>query len=278
MTPATTQARTAADEANDIADGIIPNMALAASTTNAERATMLSIRKAFRDAIAAALTVRDEELARMREELAKVKREVDEAESLALNYLVEFNGAKARAEAAEAELARVKAQADEWSVLFTREIKRRKATERQLEAAEARVLAARRAGREEAAKVADDYIAEKHRAWASVQGDPVQRATLWGAGEGALFVAQAIRALPDPVEAVAEPAEAWKPTHQHYKGGFYRVIARGRNENTLNPCVIYDNEAGDVWVRPADDFDQTDLFVRFAALPVPPRSPIAAKG
>lgn len=61
----------------------------------------------------------------------------------------------------------------------------------------------------------------------------------------------------------------WKPTHEHYKGGLYRVIARGHIEADLTPCVVYDNEAGETWVRPADDFDQADPFVRFAALPTP---------
>lgn len=68
----------------------------------------------------------------------------------------------------------------------------------------------------------------------------------------------------------------WKPTHQHYKGGYYRVMARGRIEADLSPVVIYDNEAGETWVRPVDDFDQRDPFVRFAALALP-RSP-AEKG
>ena len=58
----------------------------------------------------------------------------------------------------------------------------------------------------------------------------------------------------------------WKPTHEHYKHGLYRVIGRGRMEADLSPVVIYDNEAGEIWVRPADDFDQKDPFVRFAEL------------
>lgn len=51
------------------------------------------------------------------------------------------------------------------------------------------------------------------------------------------------------------PAPApWQATHQHYKGGLYRVIATGRIEADLTPVTIYDNEEGDVWVRPDYDF------------------------
>lgn len=64
----------------------------------------------------------------------------------------------------------------------------------------------------------------------------------------------------------------WRPTHEHFKGGLYRVIARGRIEANLTPCVIYDNEKGETWVRPADDFDQTDPFARFAALSPEPEA------
>ncbi len=38
-------------------------------------------------------------------------------------------------------------------------------------------------------------------------------------------------------------------------GGLYKVLAVGRIEATLAPCVIYQAEAGgDVWVRPYDEF------------------------
>lgn len=50
-------------------------------------------------------------------------------------------------------------------------------------------------------------------------------------------------------------AEAWQPTHRHYKGGLYRVIARGRDEADLTSCVIYDDARGETWVRPAAEFD-----------------------
>lgn len=45
------------------------------------------------------------------------------------------------------------------------------------------------------------------------------------------------------------------PTHRHYKGGLYRIIATGRVEADLTPVTIYQNEQGDVWTRPTDDFD-----------------------
>ena len=72
---------------------------------------------------------------------------------------------------------------------------------------------------------------------------------------------------------LASRAGGWRPTHQHYKGGLYRVVARGRIEADLSPVVIYDNDAGETWVRPVDDFDQTDPFVRFAPLPPLPEEP-----
>lgn len=68
-------------------------------------------------------------------------------------------------------------------------------------------------------------------------------------------------------------------THRHRKGGLYRMIARGRIESTLEPCVIYEGlEGGLVWVRSEDEFSDG----RFAALvdesalprlaPLPPRA------
>src|SRR5437879_3307311 len=58
--------------------------------------------------------------------------------------------------------------------------------------------------------------------------------------------------------------KTWQPTHRHYKGGFYREIARGRLEADQTPVVIYDNQKGEIWARPANDFDQTEPFVRFS--------------
>lgn len=82
-------------------------------------------------------------------------------------------------------------------------------------------------------------------------------------------IAKAIRTRASSLPG-GEGKAGWQPTHEHYKGGLYRVVARGLIEADLSPCVVYDNAAGETWVRPADDFDQTDPFVRFAALPRPP--------
>lgn len=50
----------------------------------------------------------------------------------------------------------------------------------------------------------------------------------------------------------------WEPTHRHRKGGLYRVLMRGpqvRIEATAELAVIYDDAEGNVWVRPASEFD-----------------------
>ncbi len=89
--------------------------------------------------------------------------------------------------------------------------------------------------------------------------------------------AEAMGGAPDcdpPENMVAAMAAAlaaadlagWQATHRHRKGGLYRVIARGEFEADLKPCVIYDDAAGRVWVRPATEFDDG----RFVALPPPP--------
>ena len=42
----------------------------------------------------------------------------------------------------------------------------------------------------------------------------------------------------------------------HRKGGVYNVIATGRIEATLEPCVVYMAEKDNrVWVRPYDEFN-----------------------
>lgn len=47
-------------------------------------------------------------------------------------------------------------------------------------------------------------------------------------------------------------------TWRHYKGGFYRVIAVGKLESTLEPVVVYQSSDGNgtVWVRPLENFDE----------------------
>ena len=47
----------------------------------------------------------------------------------------------------------------------------------------------------------------------------------------------------------------WKPTHQHYKGGLYKVLFdRAILENTLQSMVVYQDESGKVWIRTVNDF------------------------
>jgi len=51
-------------------------------------------------------------------------------------------------------------------------------------------------------------------------------------------------------------AATWRATHLHVKSGrLYRVITRGEIEADLTACVVYDDAAGRVWVRPAAEFD-----------------------
>lgn len=47
----------------------------------------------------------------------------------------------------------------------------------------------------------------------------------------------------------------WKATHRHRKGGLYRVLGRGTLEADRSPVVIYDDAAGEIWVRSAKEFD-----------------------
>lgn len=44
--------------------------------------------------------------------------------------------------------------------------------------------------------------------------------------------------------------------YRHYKGNEYEVIAQGKIEATLEPCVVYRAlyGEGEVWVRPTTDF------------------------
>lgn len=50
-------------------------------------------------------------------------------------------------------------------------------------------------------------------------------------------------------------AAEWKPTHQHYKGGLYRVVRRGFIEANWVPAVFYESDEGTLIVRPALEFD-----------------------
>ncbi|MBK1670417.1 hypothetical protein CKO28_20545 [Rhodovibrio sodomensis] len=56
-------------------------------------------------------------------------------------------------------------------------------------------------------------------------------------------------------QSSSQPAPAWQPTHQHRKGGLYRVLHRGLFEATCTPCVVYQAQDGSVWARSAEEFD-----------------------
>ena len=49
--------------------------------------------------------------------------------------------------------------------------------------------------------------------------------------------------------------ESWVPTHRHRKGGLYRLLSDGVWEPDRSLVAIYDDEAGQVWVRPKDEFE-----------------------
>jgi len=54
-----------------------------------------------------------------------------------------------------------------------------------------------------------------------------------------------------------EPVVQWGTKFRHEKtGGIYKVIAAGRIEATLEPCVVYQEDGtGLVWVRPQAEFN-----------------------
>lgn len=52
----------------------------------------------------------------------------------------------------------------------------------------------------------------------------------------------------------------WHPTHRHKKGDGYRLLGYGVLEADRSPVAIYDDKDGTVWVRDADEFNQTDRF------------------
>ncbi|TVY09864.1 DUF1653 domain-containing protein [Paenibacillus cremeus] len=41
---------------------------------------------------------------------------------------------------------------------------------------------------------------------------------------------------------------------QHYKGGIYTYIGEGVHTETLEEYVVYQNESGNIWLRPKDMF------------------------
>ena len=94
--------------------------------------------------------------------------------------------------------------------------------------------------------------------------------------ECALRDAVAALSSPSPVSiAEAEGMGGWRPTHRHYKGGLYRVIARAKHTETREMLTIYDDGSGNIWARPSAVFDEYIMEVgpRFLALPEPPRWP-----
>ena len=50
--------------------------------------------------------------------------------------------------------------------------------------------------------------------------------------------------------------DEWIPTHQHYKGGYYRELHRATHSETEEALVVYQTPDGRVWVRPAAMFDE----------------------
>lgn len=41
---------------------------------------------------------------------------------------------------------------------------------------------------------------------------------------------------------------------KHYKGGLYNVIGTGTHTETGEQCAIYEDQVGQVWIRPVDMF------------------------
>lgn len=58
---------------------------------------------------------------------------------------------------------------------------------------------------------------------------------------------------PTPASPLARAG--WQPTHQHRKGGYYRLISYGTLEADRTAVAIYDDAVGTVWVRAAAEFE-----------------------
>lgn len=116
----------------------------------------------------------------------------------------------------------------------------------------------------ESAAAAGAAIVRAHTAVADRQGQisPILASVhqIKAAAVGELVAA--IRALP-------LPPNAWRATHRHRKGGFYRVLCRAEIEANLTPAVVYDDAEGRTWVRPASEFDDG----RFTPVPIVPAAP-----
>ena len=62
-------------------------------------------------------------------------------------------------------------------------------------------------------------------------------------------------AASDPAPASPLARAGWLATHQHRKGGYYRLLTYGTNEADRTAVAIYDDAVGTVWVRAAVEFD-----------------------
>lgn len=45
-------------------------------------------------------------------------------------------------------------------------------------------------------------------------------------------------------------------TYKHYKGGIYKVIGMATHTETLESMVVYTDDKGKVWVRPASMWNE----------------------
>lgn len=55
----------------------------------------------------------------------------------------------------------------------------------------------------------------------------------------------------------------WRPTHRHYKGGFYEEATRAIATDKIEAdeaAVIYVHESGSIYARPARLFDEEARF------------------
>jgi len=50
-------------------------------------------------------------------------------------------------------------------------------------------------------------------------------------------------------------AAEWQPTHRHYKGGLYRLIAFARHSEAAEEFAIYESQDRQVWARPKAMFE-----------------------
>ena len=47
-------------------------------------------------------------------------------------------------------------------------------------------------------------------------------------------------------------------TYKHYKGNVYKIIAIGKNSETLEDMIVYQSiKDGQVWIRPASMWNET---------------------